>query len=140
MRFQITIAEPKIGQQVPLSLMTKEDTIKVLSIKPKQGSSKPIATQYLFTIVDENKALIEEIILELQPNDDGGFNELLVDLIYDGYYRALVIVPMPTETLTKGTRVAAIELDVLRTDEKDDGGWKQSNVRPIRPTPILERA
>ncbi len=140
MVFKITIPVPKIGQSIPLNLITNQDTNKVLSLKPKHDGDKPSATRYSFTIFDENKELIEEVILELQPNEEGRFEELLVDLIYDGFYRSLYITPMPTENLVKGTLVTAIELDVLRINEADDGGWKQSNVRPKRPTPVLEQS
>jgi hypothetical protein len=139
MRFQITIPIPEIGKPFPLSLITKGDTIKVLTLTAKQGSSNPIATQYRFTIKDENKVVPEEVLLELIANEEGGFYELPVNLIYNGYNSVLYVTPMPTDSLINGTLVAAIELDALEIKKDDDGGWIHDTVIPTQPEPVYDR-
>jgi hypothetical protein len=136
MRFQITIPTPKIGKSFPLSLITKGDTIKVLTLTTKQSTSNPIATKYLFTIKDKNKVVLEEVLLEFLAKEEGGFYELPVNLIYDGNERILYVTPMPTDSLVNDTLVATIELDALEIKKDDDGGWKHDIVRPTSPKPV----
>lgn len=136
MHFQITIPLSKIGTSFPLSLITKGATIKVLTLTAKQDTGNPIATKYRFTIKDKNKEVLQEVLLELLATEEGGFYELPVNLIYDGLDSVLYVTPMPTDSLTNGTLVAALELDALEIKQDDDGGWVHDTDRPTSPEPV----
>lgn len=136
MHFQITIPSPKIGKPFPLSLITKNDTIKILTLTAKQNTNNPIATKYLFSLKDKNMEVLDEVILELLANEEGGFYELPVNLIYNGYDSLLYLTPIPTDSLANDTLVAALELDALEIKKDDDGGWIHDTVLPTSPNPV----